>query len=121
MRGKASLTLFVLITLIGCNDTLFRKSPVVESSSTESSTDAAIIKAIEHSDDFHKHRAVFVSASRKLIDEGRCSLDTLEYNGGWVRSQIHQKGDIYFLYLAGRGATVQDRIYLNVNTGELFK
>ena len=121
MRGIASITLSVLIMLVGCNDTLFRKSPVVESSSTESSADAVIIKAIEHSDDFHKHRAVFISASRKLIDDGRCSLDTLEYNGGWIRSQIYQGGATYFTYLVGRDATVRDRIYLNVNTGKLFK
>lgn len=121
MRGKASITLCVLIMFVGCNDTLSRKSPVVESLSTESSADAVIIEAIEHSDDFQKHRAAFVCASRQLIDEGRCGLEALEYNGGWIRSQIHQGGATYFTYLVGRGATVRDRIYLNVNTAELFK
>lgn len=91
------------------------------SASTGLASDAAIVRAIEDSDDFQEHEEAFITASKRLIEEGRCSLDALKYNGGWVRSQRYQEGTVYFTYRVGRGATVRDRIYLNANTGELFQ
>ncbi|UCD51591.1 MAG: hypothetical protein JSW27_02955, partial [Phycisphaerales bacterium] len=69
---------------------LMTRRPVAGPASTESSTDAAIVKAIESSDDFTRYRKAFITASRELVNEGRCSLETFEYNGGWVRSQRHR-------------------------------
>ena len=120
MRTKVLILLSVLLLSVGCKSTL-STNPMVQNSSAESRADADIIKAIELSDDFQKHKRVFISASRRLIDEGRCSLEILQYNGGWTRSQMRRGGAIYFTYLRARGATVRDRIYLNANTGELFK
>ena len=82
-------------------------------------SDAQIENAIADSDDFMKHREAFMSASRKLILEKRCTLAQLKEYGGWVRSQNYKSRAVYFTY-SGAG-NVSYRIYLDVETGETFK
>ena len=75
--------------------------------------------AISASDDYELHREAFMAASEKLLREQRCTLEHFRENGGWVRSQAHKNQQVYFTY-CGR-PHVDDRIYLNVSTGALFK
>ena len=120
MKLEIQYILLLLVLFLGCRSNLPPKSKALNSSAS-SNDDTAITKAIRLSDDFEKHKEAFIAASKQLIDEDRCSLEILEYNGGWVRSQKHSGGKIYFTYLTNQGATINDRIYLNVDTGKLFK
>ena len=79
-----------------------------------------ISEAISSSDDFGKHQNIFVSASKSLIDSGRCQLSDFQEVGGWVKSVINHKSEpVYFTYCGGM--TNDNRIYLNVENGETFK
>ncbi len=118
MKLEIQYILLLLVLFSGCQGSL---SPKSNSDLSASSDDTAIIKAIRLSDDFEKHKEAFITASKQLIGEGRCNLEILEYNGGWIRSQKHNGGKIYFTYLVAQGATINDRIYLNVDMGKLFK
>ena len=121
MKLERQYILLLLVLGLGCQSNLPPKSEALDSDSSASNDDTAIIEAIKLSDDLKKHRNAFIVASKQLIDEGRCSLQILEYNGGWIRSQKHSGGKIYFTYLVAQGATINNRIYLNVDTGKLFK
>jgi len=117
---KVTILAIVISLFIGCE----KGSNDTESVSKQPDrvfNDAEIREAIEQSDDFEKHEVAFMTASRKLISEGRCTLAALKYNGGWIRSTNFPGGQIYFTYLRGRGATMKDKIYLDVRNGELFK
>lgn len=39
--------------------------------------------------------------------------------GGWVKSSNHRNQPIYFTYCGG--STVANRLYLNAETGEIFR
>ena len=79
-----------------------------------------ILAAISSSDDFEAHQDVFVSASKTLINNGRCQLSDFQEVGGWVKSVINHKLEpVYFTYCGGM--TNDNRIYLNVENGETFK
>ncbi|MAK51643.1 SH3 domain-containing protein [Marinobacter sp. DSM 26671] len=79
-----------------------------------------IFAAISSSDDFEAHQDVFVSASKTLINNGRCQLSDFQEVGGWVKSVINHKLEpVYFTYCGGM--TNDNRIYLNVENGETFK
>ena len=78
-----------------------------------------IEEAIRYSDDFDTHRLEFVFASAILIRDGRCTLADLRENGGWVRSQSYGSRPVYFTY--GGGLHVDNRIYLDVSTGDTFQ
>ncbi len=72
-----------------------------------------IFAAISSSDDFEAHQDVFVSASKTLINNGRCQLSDFQEVGGWVKSVINHKLEpVYFTYCGGM--TNDNRIYLNV-------
>lgn len=79
-----------------------------------------IFAAISSSDDFEAHQDVFVSASKTLINNGRCQLSDFQEVGGWVKSVINHKLEPVYLTYCG-GMTNDNRIYLNVENGETFK
>lgn len=81
-----------------------------------SSPIAAVLKS---SDDFTKHQQVFVSASEKLVDSGKCALDDFKEIGGWWRSPKYKPNPVYFTYCGGMHK--DNRIYLNTATGQTFR
>lgn len=81
---------------------------------------STIAKAIRQSDDFGKYEDVFVKATADLVGSGRCTLKEFEENGGWVKSTTTYRNEpVYFMYCGG--LTTANRIYLNAETGGIFK
>ena len=78
--------------------------------------DAEIAAAISESDDFATYRDVFVIATREVMTQRRCSLQSLKDDGGWWKSTNRGPG-VYFIYCGGQ--TVRDRFYVNVKTGKV--
>lgn len=75
--------------------------------------------AIKSSDDLSTYQDVFISASEKLINSGKCSLSEFKEMGGWVRSQNYKSKPIYCTYCGGMHRN--NRIYVDVVSGETFK
>ncbi|MDB4583759.1 SH3 domain-containing protein [Draconibacterium sp.] len=78
-----------------------------------------IVAAIKASEDLAKYMGTFVSVSGKLIDAGECQLSDFEDIGGWWRSVDHQPRPIYYTYCGG--ASNNHRVFVNVNTGRVFR
>lgn len=74
---------------------------------------------ISASDDFARYRTAFAEAAQSLIAQGRCSERDFRDMGGWVKSSNHRNQPIYFTYCGG--STVANRLYLNADTGEVFR
>lgn len=74
---------------------------------------------ISGSDDFARYRTAFAEAAQSLIAQGRCSERDFRDMGGWVKSSNHRNQPIYFTYCGG--STVANRLYLNADTGEVFR
>lgn len=73
---------------------------------------------IEKSDDLLQFETVFIQKTDELLQNGTCSPDDFEELGGWVRSVKYQDRDVYFVYCGGMKQA--NKIYLNVQTGEIF-
>ncbi|GKT12554.1 MAG: hypothetical protein ISEC1_P1532 [Thiomicrorhabdus sp.] len=80
-------------------------------------SDQQVELAISQSDDFVEYRAIFISSSQTLLQEGRCSWVELEESGGWYKSTNYKSKPIYFMHCGGLRAT---KIYLNTLTGEIY-
>ena len=78
-----------------------------------------VTMAIKLSDDFSKYRNAFVSASKKLINNGTCKLEEFKKLGGWWLSLKHKPEPVYVTYCGG--TTDNNRIYLNAKTGSTFR
>lgn len=76
-------------------------------------------KAVRQSDDFQKYGAAFTTAADSLVADGRCTLRDFENMGGWVKSvNQYRNQSVYYTYC---GDAAANRIYLNAETGELFR
>jgi len=83
-------------------------------------SDAEITNSISHSDDFSTHTKIFFDATKKLVTQGSCSTSEISEVGGWMKSVInHPDKPVYFIYCGGMDRS--NRIYLNAETGDLFK
>lgn len=71
------------------------------------------------SDDFARYRTAFAQAAQSLIADRRCTERDFRDMGGWVKSSNHRNQPIYFTYCGG--STVANRLYLNAETGEIFR
>ncbi|QFT75999.1 hypothetical protein [Erythrobacter sp. THAF29] len=76
-------------------------------------------RVVAQSDDYAQHRDAFVAAANQLIADGRCTSEEIEEMGGWVKSTNERSRPIYFTYCGGM--TTANRLYLNVETGEIYK
>ena len=73
---------------------------------------------IKDSDDFGIYRTQFSKAAKKLIEQGKCTKNDFREIGGWLKSS--EKGKyVYFTYCGG--FTIQNRLYLDVVTGNVFE
>ncbi len=75
---------------------------------------------ISASDDFAQHRQAFVAAATKLIGDGTCTPEDFVEQGGFMKSVNSYKAEpVYFTYCGGM--TRANRIYVNAETGEIFR
>ncbi|CAH7460818.1 conserved hypothetical protein [Vibrio chagasii] len=71
------------------------------------------------SDDLKLYQETFRNSVAKLISEGECEPGDFEELGGWVKSVRYKDRDVYFIYCGG--LSLENKIYLDVNTNEIFK
>lgn len=71
------------------------------------------------SDDLKLYQEKFRNSVAKLISEGECEPSDFEELGGWVKSVRYSERDVYFIYCGG--LSLENKIYLDVNTNEIFK
>jgi hypothetical protein len=71
------------------------------------------------SDDYRIYKAAFVRAAQSLISSGECSEADFREIGGWLKSTEHMEQPIYFMYCGGW--TLSNRLYLDAETGEIFR
>lgn len=76
-----------------------------------------LTEALAKSDDFDRYHAEFELASAELIRTGACRASDFIEIGGWVRSI--NKQNTYFSYCGG--FTADNRVYLDVKTGEVSR
>lgn len=76
-------------------------------------------RLVAQSDDFAQYRDAFTTAARTLIADGRCTAAEFEEMGGWVKSSNDRDRPVYFTYCGGM--TTANRIYLNTETGEIYR
>lgn len=74
---------------------------------------------VSGSDDFARYRTVFAETAQSLIVQGRRTERDFRNMGGWVKSSNHRNQPIYFTYCGGPTGSI--RLYLNADTGEVFR
>jgi hypothetical protein len=80
-----------------------------------------LIAAINTSDDYETYAAAFQRATKTLIDQGTCTFTDFETGGPWQKSATTYAAlPVYFTY-CGNHASISGRIYLNAETGEIFR
>lgn len=77
-----------------------------------------ISRYIESSDDFKLHFEAFISKTDQLLKDKTCIPEDFEETQGWMRSVTFQDRDVYFVYCGGLKQA--NKIYLDVQTGEIF-
>ncbi len=70
------------------------------------------------SDDLKIHKETFRNTIAELISDGECDPSDFEELGGWVKSVKYSDRDVYFIYCGG--LSLENKIYLDVNTNEIF-
>lgn len=70
------------------------------------------------SDDLKIHKEKFRKTVAELISDGECDPSDFEELGGWVKSVKYSDRDVYFIYCGG--LSLENKIYLDVNTNEIF-
>ncbi|CAH6837445.1 conserved hypothetical protein [Vibrio chagasii] len=71
------------------------------------------------SDDLKLYQETFRNSVAKLISEGECEPGDFEELGGWVKSVRYKDRNVYFIYCGG--LSLENKIYLDINTNEIFK
>ena len=75
---------------------------------------------VSGSDDYAAYKDAFAKAASGLIANGSCSRADFEEMGGWLKSSLRGAEEpVYFTYCGG--LTLDDRIYFNASTGEVFR
>ena len=96
------------------------QAPVeLPAAAVEVDVDSPVYRAIESSDDLDKYQGLFVLVSEKLVESGACNLSDFRDIGGWWRSTSHQPRPVYYTYCGG--ATDKHRIFVDTQTGQVFR
>lgn len=74
---------------------------------------------VRGSDDYRIYKDAFAKAASSLIQRGVCSEQDFKEQGGWWKSANQKRAPVYFTYCGG--STAQNRLYLNAETGEIFR
>ncbi len=73
---------------------------------------------IQKSDDLTEHLDMFRSKTQKVLDDQTCDPNDFVELGGWVRSVTYKTHNVYFIYCGG--LEQENKIYLDVDSGEIF-
>ena len=76
-------------------------------------------RLISKSDNYRRFQLEFIAAAKTLVLGGRCTENDFKENGGWAKSSSQGNKPIYFMYCGG--FTLANRIYLDANSGRIFK
>ncbi|MCK6265704.1 hypothetical protein KP803_20815 [Vibrio sp. ZSDE26] len=95
-------------------EALVEDAPVI----TKQERHDTLMAYINKSDDFKIHEVMFLSKTDELLNSDTCTPLDFEELGGWVRSIRYSERDVYFVYCGGMKQA--DKIYLDVNSGEIF-
>lgn len=75
---------------------------------------------VQGSNDYRLHKDAFAKAAEVLISSGVCTAHDFKEMGGWLKSTTtFAERPVYFTYCGG--ITKENRIYLDVKTGEIFQ
>ena len=80
------------------------------------SVEALLLETVSKSDDFKRYESTFTTVSKRLVHDGICQLKDFKRSNGWMEIS---DGALYFMY-CGK-IKKQNKIFLNVVTGETFK
>lgn len=71
------------------------------------------------SDDYSKYKDSFLNASQKLISNGTCTEKEIREDIWWKSTTTYASSPVYFIYCGS--SHTSNRIYLNAETGRIFK
>jgi len=80
------------------------------------SIETLLLSTVAKSDDFERFESTFIPVSQRLVQDGICQLKDFKRSNGWMELS---DGTLYFIY-CGK-IKKQNKIFLNVVTGETFK
>lgn len=60
-----------------------------------------------------------MTATTRLVRDGRCTLAELKELGGWMKSSNQLTKPVYFTYCGGMN--LAHRIYLDASTGRIYQ
>lgn len=73
---------------------------------------------LQKSDDLKDNLEIFRNKTQLLLDDNTCEPEDFTELGGWVRSVTYKQRNVYFIYCGG--LEQENKIYLDVNSGEIF-
>jgi hypothetical protein len=79
---------------------------------------AALKRTLKKSDKYYLYKDVLYSTSKRLMDEGRCSIIDFQKLGGWLISTNYKTKDVYFMYCGGMSP--KNKILLDAKSGDLL-
>ena len=80
---------------------------------------AVIGNSLANSNDYEIYKEMFTASALKLIGDGKCTVSDFREIGGWLKAVNHARKNTYFTYCGGM--TTSNRIYLDAQTGEIFR
>lgn len=125
---KALTTSVTVLALAACGSTEHTEEEAAAFNSSATETTSAVDTKVtvetaealvKGSDDFPRHGRAFARAAERLITDNECTAADFQEMGGFVKSQNQKSEPIYFTYCGGM--TIANRIYLNAETGEIFR
>lgn len=75
-----------------------------------------IMEAISSSDDYKEYKKIFVTKTKELVDNEKCTLAEIKEQGGWMYGPVRTKelgGRQYFIHCGG--SHNNNKIYLDVS------
>jgi hypothetical protein len=78
-----------------------------------------IKQLIVRTDDFEQHEARFIELTDQVLQSQQCSQSDLEQLQGWIRSFNYPDEPIYYSYCGG--LDVEDKLYINLDNGDIFR
>jgi hypothetical protein len=78
-----------------------------------------IKQLIASTDDFEQYEARFIELTDSVLQSKQCSEEDLTQLKGWIRSFNYPDEPIYYSYCGG--LEVEDKLYINLDSGDVFR
>ncbi len=78
----------------------------------------AMKQLLSNSDDFEANEDRFIDHTEAVLKSGDCTMEDIAQVSGWLRSFNFRDAPIYYTYCGG--LDVENKYYLNLDTGETF-